>query len=389
MNDFDHYANYFPAGMKVNVGIPLANVGVFRDWAIILEIDEDFVSLQLSRDQLPLNASLHVGQILDLRGGKDDSGYSCRAIIVAEGPAREILLRLIGEIVSDELREFYRIDAFLPIKYYLSSEQNVEILKQEWVERREQRQAVDVELKNKRWDSSLILGRAELPPERRLEQAEDYAWEETEHAAGHDEEYAEEDGHEGVEEEREEPEEAAGEPVDSWDTIIPLAANISGGGVRIITHQSFESGVYVLLEILVPMPRRIVDIVARVITANRNFAAGNDREYFNTGLQFVFIDERDRDAIISHISNVQLKRIRQLREQFIFRDGRPGEGEEQEEASRFNWGRFGRRLVYAIIFLLVTMLIADYFRHYAKGHPKNEIEEIFEGGIRKYLEKFK
>ena len=104
MNDFENYANYFSVGMKVGVGIPLANAGVFRDWAIISEIDEDLVSLQLSRDQFPLNVSLHVGQILDLRGGKDDSGYSCRAIIVAESPVREILLRLIGEIVSDELR---------------------------------------------------------------------------------------------------------------------------------------------------------------------------------------------------------------------------------------------------------------------------------------------
>ncbi|QEM68789.1 PilZ domain-containing protein [Geobacter sp. FeAm09] len=394
MNDFDIYANYFPAGMKVSVGIPLANAGVFRDWAIIHEIDEDFVSLQLSRDQLPHDASLHVGQILDLRGGKDESGYSCRAIIVAEGPAREVLLRLIGEIVSDELREFYRIDAFLPIKYYISSEQNVEILKQEWGERREQRQAVDIELKNKRWDSSLVLERAALPPERRLEQADEDEGAGNEHADkqnGHDGEHDGQEEREGVDGEFEEREglEETEEPADSWDTIIPLAANISGGGVRIITHQQFESGVYVLLEILVPMPRRIVDIVARVITANRNFAAGNDREYFNTGLQFVFIDERDRDAIISHISNVQLKRIRQLREQFIYRDGRPARGEEQEEAPRFNWARFGRRLGYAIVFLLIVMLIGDYFRHYAKGHPKNEIEEIFEGGIRKYLEKFK
>lgn len=363
MTDYDNYANYFPVGMKVGVGIPLANAGVFRDWAIIHEIDEDFVSLQLSRDQLPINVSLHVGQILDLRGGKDDSGYSCRAIIVAEGPLREILLRLVGEIVSDELREFYRIDAFLPIKYYISSEQNVDTLKQEWAERREQRQAVDAN-SHKRWDSSLVLGRAELPPERRLEQTGD------------------EQGEGDAEEEGEEQE-------DSWDTIVPLAANISGGGVRIITHQQFESGDFVLLEMLVPMPRRIVDIVARVITANRNYAAGKDREYYNTGLQFVFIDERDRDAIISHISNVQLKRIRQLREQFLFRDNSSAGIGEQKAPPLLNWANLARRLGYTFIFLMVVMLFFNYFRHYAKGHPKNEIEEIFEGGIRKYLEKFK
>jgi len=371
MNDFDSYAHYFPVGSKVGVGIPLANAGVFRDWAIIHEIDEDFVSLQLSRDQLPLTVSLHVGQILDLRGGKDDSGYSCRAIIVAQGPAREILLRLIGEIVSDELREFYRIDAFLPLKYYISFEQNTDTLKREWAERREQRQAADAELKQKRWDGSLVLGSAELPPERRLEQTGD------------------DEGEEEEKEGEEQAEDHSEEPVDSWDTIIPLAANISGGGVRIITHQQFESGVYVLLEILVPTPRRIVDIVARVITANRNYAAGPDREYYNTGLQFVFIDERDRDAIISHISNIQLKRIRQLREQFIFRDSLTGGNEEQEAPALFNWAALGRRLGYTLVFLVITMIIINYFRHYATDHPKNEIEEIFEGGIRKYLEKFK
>ena len=364
MTDFEDYANYFPVGMKVGVGIPLATAGVFREWAMIHEIDEDFVSLQLSRDQLPLNVSLHVGQIIDLRGGKDDSGYSCRAIIVAEGPAREILLRLIGEIVSDELREFYRIDAFLPIKYYISPEQHVDTLKQEWEQRREQRRISDADQTSEQWDSRLLLADAELPPERRLEQAVDFP-------------------------EEEEVEEEVEEHADSWDTIIPLAANISGGGVRITIHQQFESGDYVLLELLVPMPCRIVDIVARVITTNRNYAAGGDREYYNTGMQFVFIDERDRDAIISHISNVQLKRIRMLREQFVFRDGLPAGSEVQEAPSLINWAAFGRWLGYTFVFLLFTLFLFNYFRHYAQDHPKNEIEEIFEGGIRKYLEKFK
>ncbi|MDR3580502.1 MAG: DUF5634 family protein [Oryzomonas sp.] len=362
MNDFENYANYFSIGMKVGVGIPLANAGVFRDWAIIHEIDEDFVSLQLSRDQFPHDISLHVGQILDLRGGKDDSGYSCRAIIVAEGPAQEILLRLIGEIVSDELREYYRIDAFLPIKYYISLEQNVDTLKQEWAQRREQRQIVDADSRHEHWDSSLLPGSAELPPERRFEQARDVLGEERDQVEEHG---------------------------DSWDTIIPLAANISGGGVRITTHQLFENGVYVLLEILVPMPRRIVDIVARVITANRNYAAGGDREYFNTGMQFVFIDERDRDAIVNHISSVQLKRIRQLREQFIFRDDLAAESEVKEAPPLFNWAGVVRWLGYTFVLLMIMVLVFKYFRHYAKDHPKNEIEEIFEGGIRKYLEQFK
>ena len=69
MSEMDHYASYFPAGMKIGVGIPLPNTDVFRDWALIHEIDEDLVSLQLSRDFLPTGVELHVGQILELRGG--------------------------------------------------------------------------------------------------------------------------------------------------------------------------------------------------------------------------------------------------------------------------------------------------------------------------------
>ncbi len=350
MSDLDQYSRYFSVGMKVGVGIPLANADVFRDWAVIHELDEDFVSLQLSRDQLPVNVSLHVGQILELRGGTEGNGYSCRAIIVFESAEREIMLRLIGEIVSDELREYYRIDAFLPIKYYISQEQHPEILQEEWEARREQRMADNLARKQKRWDSTFVAGKGELPRER-----------------FHD---AEDDDSD-----------------EAWDTIIPLAANISGGGIRMVTHQGFESGEYVLLEILVPSPRRIIDAVAQIIFANSSQTGDDNHLHYNTGMQFVFIDERDRDAIVNHISNVQLKRIRQLREKYVFRDE---EGEAAKAAGRgFDWLRFMRQAVVSIVFLAIIYSIYVYFRNYTANKPKNEIEEIFEGGIRRYLEKQK
>jgi hypothetical protein len=284
----EQYARYFPAGIKIGVGIPLPNAEIFRDWAIIIEIDEDLVSLQLSRDMLPVSVSLHYGQILELRGGSEGNGYCCRAIIVSEGDARELLLRLIGEIVSDELREFYRIDAFLPIKYFVSQEQHIDVLRTQWEERCERRQFFELKQKEKRWRSGLVSSPADLPNERLQDNEADDA---------------------DVE-----------DPKESWDTIIPLAANVSGGGVRLFTHQSFEDGEYVLLEILIPSPQRVVDAIARVIFANPCLVSEGDRGYFNTGFQFVYIHERDRDAIVNHIANVQLKRIRQLREKYLFRE---------------------------------------------------------------------
>ena len=351
MSDTGTYARYFSAGTKVGVGIPLPNAEVFRDWAVIHELDEDLVSLQLSRDQLPARVILHVGQVLEIRGGKEDNAFSVRAIIVNEGYSKKLLLRLIGEIVSDELREFLRIDAFLPIKYYLSEQQNPEILEEQWKTRRQERFNDELVRKQKRWDRIHHEGEAGLPRERHQDPQEDDALE------------------------------------DSWDTIIPLAANISGGGVRIMTHQGFKNSEFVLLEILVPSPRHIVDVVARVAFANPNRAAGKDHEYFNTGLQFVFIDERDRDLIVNHISDVQLQRIRQLREMYLFRStdssGKLKAG--TESITELFVGTVKNVIIWSVMAALVWALVS-YFRNYATDRPKNEIEEVFENGVKKYRE---
>lgn len=353
MTDLEQYSSNFAIGMKVGVGIPLTNAEVFNDWAIIHEIDEDLVTLQLSRDQLPTRVTLHVGQILELQAGKEGNHYSCRAIIVSEGYAKRLLLRLIGEIVSDELREFYRIDAFLPIKYYLSQEQNPELLRKQWGHRRETRFALEIARRQRRWDSEFVEGEGELPPEKRQEEPED-----------------ELDG--------------------SWETIIPLAANISGGGLRITTHQNFEHGEFVLLEILVPEPRRIVDAVVRVVFANRNHAAGDDHEYFNTGLQFVFIDERDRDSIVNHISNVQLKRNRQLREKFRLVSDLDSEEDDAARAlERPVTAELWKKLLMWAALIVTIVLLVNYFGNYVVERPKNEIGEIFENALKKYIEKQK
>lgn len=378
MSDMDLYIRYFPVGKKVGVGIPLPNAEVFRDWAIIHDIDEDLVSLQLSRDDLPAEVSLHYGQILELRGGTENNGYSCRAIVVSEGDARELLLRLIGEIVSDELREFYRIDAFLPIKYFVSKEQHIDRLHKEWEERRIVRLQREFERKDQRWDGTHPAN-AELPRERRLETgetADEAAVEDAVETAGEPVVYgpAEVAAHDRAEEERKERE--------SWETIVPLAANVSGGGLRIVTHQEFEDGEYVLLEILLPLPQRVIDVVGRIVFANRNYAAGSDYAYYNTGVQFVYIDERDRDAIVTYISTIQLKRIRQLRERYLYRGMLEGESQP---------GAFGVKITVlsAVLFLILMAFLINYFWRYSVERPKGEIERTFEEGVEKYRDRFK
>jgi Tfp pilus assembly protein PilZ len=361
VSDIDLYSHYFPVGKKVGVGIPLPNAGVFKDWAVILDIDEDLVSLQLSRDVLPVDVSLYYGQIIELRGGSEGSGFCCRAIIVSEGDASELLLRLIGDVVSDELREFYRIDAFLPIKYFVSVEQNIDLLRTQWDDRRTRRQLLENDRTDQRWTGELHP--AESDPPREL----------LHHTLEPDRGDAAPDQNRG---ER--------ETSDSRDSIIPLAANISGGGLRINTHQEFKDAEYTLLEIFVPSPPRVIDVIGRVVFANPTYPAGNDRGYFNTGVQFVYVDERDRDAIIKYISTIQLQRIRQLRETYLYR------GERDNDIQYDTSGVTRRTVTRLIMFLLFVVLLASlatYSWYYFHVHPKAEIELIFEDGIKKYVER--
>jgi hypothetical protein len=370
MGAYDHYTEHFSIGMKVNVGIPVPGGSVFHDWAIINDIDEDLLELQLSRDVLPDGVLLSMGIILDIRGGKDNNGYSCRAIIVTEGRQRELLLRLIGEIVSDELREFYRIDAFLPIKYFISTHTSERRLREDWIAKREARAAAELERKQhekKPWQRLMLPQHEEQFPQEELEPS----------TAALDETDLETE---------EEVEDTTAD--NSWDDVIPLAANISGGGLRILLHHQFRVDDLMVLEIYVPTePQpRIIDAVGRVVLCTQNYAASKQlqRESFNTSIEFLFIDERDRDCIVKHISNVQLKRIRQLREQYLGRNIK-SDKRELSDAELLQAKIFRALLALVVIILLSSIVV--YFKKHAENRPKGEIELIFEKGFFEYLKK--
>ncbi len=359
--------------MKVNVGIPIPGGSIFHDWAVIQDIDEDLVELQLSRDSLPEGVRLLVGAILDIRGGREDNAYSCRGIIVTEGAKRMVLLRLIGEIVSDELREYYRIDAFLPIKYFLTATTGEYALKKDWQAKREARadaERIRREQVSKPWQR-LMLPTAEVPDEGEPEPEERGTI---------------------TDEPDQEPADETGEPAEetdrSWDDVIPLAANISGGGIRLLMHHQFKLDDLVILEIFVPTePQpRVLDAVGKVVFVAQNHAASKQLQHdsFNTGIEFLFLDERDRDTIVSYISNVQLKRIRQLREQYL---GRGINSEVREPSAAELLRTRAIRIVMAILLLLLFGVIGGYFNHYVQNRPKSQIERIFDQGFMEYLKK--
>ncbi|MDR3579498.1 MAG: DUF5634 family protein [Oryzomonas sp.] len=384
MSDAGQYTSRYFTGMKVEVGIPLPGSKVFRDWAIISEVDEDLVSLQLSRDMLPDGVNLRVGQMLTLRSESDGQARTCRAFIVSKGYDQDLLLRLTGEIVYDELREFYRIDAFLPIKFNTLIDQNPAIVKKEWEERRKQRLEEERVRELRRSEAKREKLRAEerAREQKLLEGA--FPGEPTEPFS--------------MDKTQEEPEDNP--YYESWGSVTSVAINISGGGLKILTNQGFKPDEFVLLEIFVPSLSCIVDIVARVVFSNHSDTAGDEGNCFNTGMQFVFIDERARFAINSHISGVQIRRIREFRgfadveplnidntaipDKHYAYTGRDDADDEMDNPNQVNWKKFIQQVVFGLFFVGIVGLLYFYFSAYAVKHPKNQIEDLFESGVRKF-----
>lgn len=376
-----HTPPYF-VGMKVEVDIPLSNNTTFRDGAIINELDEDLVSLQLSRDILPTGVSLRVGQILTIRSEYDFQIYICRAFIVSKGFEQELLLRLTGEIVANELREFHRIDAFLPIKFHALANQDPDVVKKLWEERRRQRQDEERAREQRRLEAVRERNRAE---EWAREQRIREGTRSTDALEYQRDTRQDEDDHEYY---------------CSWSSVTSVAVNISGGGLRTSTGTSFIADELILLEIFVPPLRRIVDVVARVIFSRQDNAVGENRGCFTSGLQFVFIDESARSAINRHLSDVQLRRIRQFKGfadvEPLSVDSRPtadrhyayldtvaaGEAMEGIDQGSSRRKRL-RQLALGMVFAGIIWLLYQYFSGYVTGHPKNQIHQLFETGIRK------
>ncbi|BCS53600.1 PilZ-like domain-containing protein [Geobacter sp. SVR] len=355
MSYIEQYATYFPAGTKVGVGIPMQSGELFRDWALIQEIQEDVLQIQLSRDVLPADVDLQTGKVLEVRCGKEGKGYRCSGVFVSAGGEGNVWVRLTGDVNSNEMREFYRIDAFWPFKIEISKEQNPDAVLKEWRTRKQNRLAEEnlrrEELKDKRRDLLLRTAEGSLTSETASptpllpHEAEEF------------------------------------DLIDpSWNEVMGSAVNLSGGGFKFVTSDTYEIGDLVFLEVFIPgRPPRIMQSVARVVFKNRNYFAGKDAEYYNVAVSFLFIDERDRDAIVSHISNLESLRIRMQRKGSV----------QAENGSGKNRIKPLKMIGAALLMLVLLALAVLYFRNYLHGNIKNEIQETFESGIRKYLEKFK
>ncbi|SNB45773.1 PilZ-like domain-containing protein [Geobacter sp. DSM 9736] len=248
------YQKYFSVNQRVIVRIPLEEGGTFKEWAEVKTLREDLVDVQLSRDILPSGAELSSGTTLELRMGTRGNGYRCRAMVVATGNQKRLRLRLLGDVLLDELREYFRIDVYLPLQLTVPVRQDAERVLEEWQMRR------TVRLRKKQKESQAYNGW--IP--------------------------------------------------DTKEEVPARAANISGGGLRVTIPEKLHDGDLVLFELTLPLhPRIVIDVVGQVITSQEIYAGTTSLH--STAFRFFHIDERDRDQIVKYITAEQLALLRHYR----------------------------------------------------------------------------
>jgi hypothetical protein len=293
------YLKYFDIKKRVNVNLSLGNGRFFNEWGEVRSFrDHDLIEVIFSGDPFPEGVRLGIGTVLELHTIVGETRYSCHGIVVGSDSPGFFIIRLIGDVIIDEPREFYRIDVFLPLTYRVEPVGN------------------------------------------------------SRHA----------------EEERPPP-------------SVPIAANISGGGLRSWLPEKLEKDRLVELLLYVPLldgGTRSIPAVGKVVQVSPEPLGTPARPLWDTAFHFQEIDERDRDEIIKFINLEQRHHIRIRERSFLEESGRG-----KANARR----RLVNKILYTLILLLFCILTFNYLAGYYRYHEPSEIGKIFEKGVREYLQK--
>lgn len=112
-------------------------------------------------------------------------------------------------------------------------------------------------------------------------------------------------------------------------SIKPVRINLSGSGLSLPTTEPFVPGTLVNLQLFIPFnPPRVIVAVGAVI---RSFdVSKSGKTSHMTALHFEFLDERDRDTIISYLFMEQRNLLRQKADERADEALPPTEPEEVE-----------------------------------------------------------
>ncbi len=336
------YSQHYQVGMRVGIDIPLSSGQVFREWGIIIEMDEDYLQLRLSRDILPNEMRIEIGTIFLLVTGKEGAGLCCRAIVVGETSRRVVPLRLISEVLIYERREFFRLGTYLPMCWNACRGMTRREVRERWEDARLFRAWQWSEL------NEAVPMMKPLPPDQqsRYQQMRDTM----------------------------------------KVKFQPLAANISGNGIRLKIGENFTPGDLIAIQFFIPFAKpNTIEVVGEVVWATPVLTSSVGLSLNYVALSYQYIDERDRESIIRFISLEQLQQLQQLRGNLstpLLPDEPPMSPDELAAKSRRRV--FITALALTILIAAAVWLAPMVIDYYSRTIGRNIIDSTFEEGVNKY-----
>ena len=150
--------------------------------------------------------------------------------------------------------------------------------------------------------------------------------------------------------------------------------NLSGGGIKFVTSELFKADNLVVMEIFIPSnPPRIMDCISKVVFKNINYSIKGDKLHYNVALNFVVIDDRDRDAIVTHIAHLELMRIR-------MKGALPSISLDTGPKKRMS-------LLMKVVWIFLSLSLVLFIVWYAKNETSSEIMDSFGKAVKEYREK--
>lgn len=329
-DDYSQYREYLGEGMRIEIGIPLSGGGVFRDWAVISEAEQDHLVAQISRDVLPAEVRFDVGFILDVSIWVKTDVYTCSGIVTEKLGGRVLRIRLFGGFTLRERRQFFRIELSMRVKYDVVDESNRKLVERDWEVRKEREQ-----MKSQGYDDFVIAAQmARFQPARQVD----------------------------------------------WQDILRAQMNLGGGGICLRLPVKVQADQLVNLELHLPLtPPRVVHTVARVIHIKPPRVMKDGSSRYDIGMQFVCLDERDRDLIFKQISTAQIEHLRKVAERREDYDP-----DRPTVATSFTPRQIMVRVAWFLLFLLLAWALIRYLISYSESPRTNPIQKTYEKSIRKY-----
>ncbi|MBT0664325.1 hypothetical protein KI809_08425 [Geobacter pelophilus] len=327
------YEQYFLPQQAIRVALIAESHTLPEQSGTVSALSGDLIKVFLD-SQLPIADHRDTAEyLLELRSVHLGSAFRCRALLVSDASELIVQLRLVGNVIFEELREYFRIDTYIPLRYIPMPDRDEKTILRQWMELSD----YHAQRANKP-ASFLYSGGHETPT-----------------------------------------------PRDSnfftpLEYSTPVAANISGGGLRTNLPEHLQPGCKAILEMYLPgAPSKVVDVIGEVLPSAFVHSEDGGRT-FSTPFKFTHINESDRDAIINHIHKVQQRQIRQISEDM------PTEYQTAPEIHLSTRAK-AKRILIRVLAIAASLVVFTLLFNLYKHRGKSEIGIIFEKGLQLYIDK--